>query len=62
MLTFKVLAALLAYPEQPLIESLDEMAAILDAEGALPRSERRALGALMAERLCFLAMGLRPVW
>ena len=49
MLTFKVLAALLAYPEQPLIESLDEMAAILDAEGALPKTERRALGALMAD-------------
>jgi nitrate reductase molybdenum cofactor assembly chaperone NarJ/NarW len=49
MLTFKVLAALLAYPEQELIDSLDEMAAILEAERALPRSEERALVALMAD-------------
>jgi nitrate reductase delta subunit len=49
MLTFKVLAALLTYPEPELIEALDEMAAILEAEGALPRAERRQLGALMAD-------------
>ena len=49
MLTFKVLAALLLYPEQELIESLGEMAAVLDAEGALPKAERRALRALMAD-------------
>jgi nitrate reductase molybdenum cofactor assembly chaperone NarJ/NarW len=49
MLTLKVLAALLAYPEQELINGLDEMAAILEAEGALPKSERRALVALMAD-------------
>ena len=49
MLTFKVLAALLVYPEQELIDGLDEMAAILEAEGALPGSERRALAALMAD-------------
>jgi nitrate reductase delta subunit len=49
MLTLKVLAALLVYPEQELIDGLDEMAAILDVEGALPRSERRALAALMAD-------------
>jgi nitrate reductase molybdenum cofactor assembly chaperone NarJ/NarW len=51
MLTFKVLGTLLVYPEQELIESLEEMAAILEAEGALPKSERRALEALMAD-LC----------
>jgi nitrate reductase delta subunit len=49
MLTFKVLAALLVYPEQELIDSLDEMAAVLAAEGALPEVERRALEALMAD-------------
>lgn len=49
MLTFKVLAALLVYPEQELIESLPEMAAILEAEGALPRAEKRALEALIAD-------------
>ena len=49
MLTLKVLAALLVYPEQELIDCLDEMAAILEAERALPESERRALAALMAD-------------
>jgi nitrate reductase delta subunit len=49
MLTFRVLAALLVYPEQELIESLDEMMGIVEAEGALPRAERRALVALMAD-------------
>jgi len=48
MLTLKVLAALLVYPEQELIDGLDEMAAILDAEGALPTSEQSALAALIA--------------
>jgi nitrate reductase molybdenum cofactor assembly chaperone NarJ/NarW len=51
VLTLKVLAALLVYPEQELIDSLDEMAAILEAEGALPKAERRALAALMADLL-----------
>jgi nitrate reductase delta subunit len=49
VLTLKVLAALLLYPEQELIDGLDEMAAVLEAEGALPRSERRALEALIAD-------------
>jgi nitrate reductase molybdenum cofactor assembly chaperone NarJ/NarW len=49
VLTLKVLAALLLYPERELIDGLDEMAAVLEAEGALPRSERRALEALMAD-------------
>jgi nitrate reductase delta subunit len=51
MQTFKVLAALLTYPEQELIDGLDEMAALLEAEGALPRAERRQLEVLMAD-LC----------
>jgi nitrate reductase delta subunit len=49
MLTFKVLSALLVYPEQELMESLGEMAAVLEAEGALPKPERRALEVLMAD-------------
>lgn len=49
MLTFKVLAALLTYPEQELIDSLDEMAAILETERALPEREHHALEELMAE-------------
>jgi len=49
MLTFKVLAALLVYPEQELIESLEEMAALLEAEDALPKAERHALEGLMAD-------------
>jgi nitrate reductase molybdenum cofactor assembly chaperone NarJ/NarW len=49
MLTFRVLAALLVYPDEELIEGLDETAAVLEAEGALPEDERRALEALMAD-------------
>ena len=49
MLTFKVLAALLVYPEEPLIASLGEMAAVLEAEGALPKAEHRALAELIAD-------------
>jgi nitrate reductase delta subunit len=49
MLTFRVVAGLLVYPEQELIDSLDEMAAIVEAEGALPSAERHALEALMAD-------------
>jgi nitrate reductase delta subunit len=49
MLTFRVLAGLLVYPEQELIDSLDEMAAIVEAEGALPSAERCALAALIAD-------------
>ena len=44
-----MLGALLVYPEQELVDSLDEMAAILEAEGALPKAERRALAALIAD-------------
>jgi nitrate reductase delta subunit len=49
VLTLKVLGALLVYPEQELVDSLPEMAAILEAERALPKAERRALAALMAD-------------
>ncbi|HEX5078377.1 MAG TPA: nitrate reductase molybdenum cofactor assembly chaperone [Geminicoccaceae bacterium] len=49
MLTFKILSALLVYPDQELVDSLEEMHGALAAEGALPKAERRALEALMAE-------------
>lgn len=47
MLTLKVLAALLVYPEQEMIDSLDEMGAILDREGLLPPAEREGVRVLM---------------
>ena len=47
MLTFKVLAALLVYPEQEVIDSLDEMAAILERERLLPAADRQGIRALM---------------
>ena len=50
MLTFRVLAALLAYPETELIASLDEAAAIIESEGLLPPRQRAPLLALI-ERL-----------
>lgn len=49
LLTFKVLAALLDYPEQEVIDELDEMSMVLQAEGVLPRAERRGVEALMAD-------------
>jgi nitrate reductase delta subunit len=52
MLTFKVLSALLVYPEQELIDCLDEMAAVLEAEAVLPEVERRTLEALIADLRC----------
>jgi nitrate reductase delta subunit len=48
-LTFKALAALLSYPERDLIDALPELALAIDAEGYLPRRERQALTALIAE-------------
>ena len=50
MLTFRVLAALLAYPEAELIEALDEAEAIVGREALVPAVERAGLGALI-ERL-----------
>ena len=49
MLTFKVASALLVYPEEQLIESLGEMAAVLEAEGSLPKAEQRGLEELIAD-------------
>ena len=41
--TFKVLAALLTYPEREMVACLDEMTAVLDDEAALPEPERRGV-------------------
>ena len=49
MRTFKVLSALLAYPEPDLLAHAGELAAILDEEALLPDRHRRALGAFIAE-------------
>jgi nitrate reductase molybdenum cofactor assembly chaperone NarJ/NarW len=48
-LTFKVASALLVYPDEQLIASLGEMAAVLEAEGALPKAEQRGLEELIAD-------------
>src|SRR3546814_14335983 len=47
MLTFKVLSALLVYPEREVIDSLEEMAAIVDREALLPAAARDDLRAFM---------------
>ncbi|MDP2241957.1 MAG: nitrate reductase molybdenum cofactor assembly chaperone [Burkholderiales bacterium] len=46
MKTFKVLAALLSYPELELTEAVDELEQALDGEKLLSRGDRRALDAL----------------
>src|SRR3546814_18645487 len=47
MLTCKVLSALLVYPEREVIDSLEEMAAIVDREALLPAAARADLRAFM---------------
>jgi nitrate reductase molybdenum cofactor assembly chaperone NarJ/NarW len=49
MRTFKVLSALLAYPEPDLLAHAGEFAAVLDEEALLPDRDRRALGAFIAD-------------
>jgi nitrate reductase delta subunit len=49
MLTFKVLSALLVYPDEELINGLEDMAVTLEADQVLPKAERRGLRALMAD-------------
>lgn len=49
MKTFKVLVALLDYPQQELIDALPELAQALDAERLLKAEERRALEPLFGE-------------
>src|SRR3546814_17795548 len=48
MLTFKVLSALLVYPVQEIIDSLDEMAAVVEREKLVPAAARSGLSAFMA--------------
>ena len=48
MKTLKALGALIDYPEQELIDALDDLAAVLDEEGLLRNEVRHELGALMA--------------
>jgi nitrate reductase delta subunit len=48
MLTFRVLAALIAYPEADTVAALDEAAAILAGEGLVPAREQAALAELCA--------------
>lgn len=47
MLTYRVLAALLAYPEPETIAALDEAAEIVVREGLVPSRERHELSALI---------------
>lgn len=49
MQTFKVLSALLAYPEPELLIHVDELAAVLEQEALLPLRHQRALAAFVAE-------------
>lgn len=48
MRTFKVLGALLSYPEAELVEALDELVQALDEEKLLDRARRRELDPLFA--------------
>src|SRR3546814_14764221 len=48
MLTFKVLSALLVYPVQEIIDSLDEMAAVVEREKLVPAAARSGLSTFMA--------------
>src|SRR3546814_18274313 len=48
MLTFKVLSARLVYPVQEIIDSLDEMAAVVEREKLVPAAARSGLSPFMA--------------
>ena len=47
--SFRVLSALLCYPEQELLDALASLPALLDAECALPAVERTALDGFIAQ-------------
>lgn len=49
MRTFKVLSALLTYPDETLIRAAPEFAGVLEAEGLVPAAQRRALDHLIGE-------------
>ena len=48
-ITYKALAALLAYPTAELLAALPEIGSVVESEAKLGRRERRALRALLAE-------------
>ena len=47
-LTFKILSALLSYPEQEMIAAIPEMRAALAAEALLAAPQRKALRAFLS--------------
>jgi nitrate reductase molybdenum cofactor assembly chaperone NarJ/NarW len=49
MQTFRVLSALLRYPEQELLDAADELIEVLDAEALLPPAERRAVATFIED-------------
>jgi nitrate reductase delta subunit len=49
MRTFRVLSALLCYPEPDLLDALDEFGTVLDVEHVLPPSVRRALDSFVGQ-------------
>ena len=49
MRILRALAALLAYPTQPMIDALDEIEQAIDRESLLPAGERAAIGRLVGE-------------
>ncbi len=49
MKTFKVLSAILSYPSAELVAAAGDLAAALDTENLLPRSQRRALDTFLRE-------------
>jgi nitrate reductase delta subunit len=49
MQTFRVLSALLRYPEQELLDAADELIEVLEAEALLPPSERRTVAAFIED-------------
>ena len=49
MQTFRVLSALLCYPEPELLDALDELSEVLDAERLLPPAARGALDGFIAQ-------------
>ncbi len=48
----KVLGALLAYPEEPMIAAMPELQAVIDADDRLPAKQKKAVQELMSELAC----------
>ncbi len=49
MRTFKVLSALLSYPDEELIAAARDLGAVLDTEALVPAEQRHALDSLLHE-------------